>query len=71
MVSGGMICPDGLTEMDTSLASVTSSVAEALIEPSVAVMVVVPGVSALARPVLAMLATVVLDEFQETRPLNQ
>ena len=40
----GTVCAAGVTEMDTMVASVTSSVVEALKEPNVAVMVVVPGV---------------------------
>ena len=55
--------------MDTTVALLTSSVAEALIEPSVAVMVVLPGVSAFASPLLLMVATVVLDEAQVTFPV--
>ena len=39
----GTVCPGGVTVMDTMVASVTSSVVEAVKEPSVAVMVVVPG----------------------------
>lgn len=70
VVTGAMVCPDGFTEMDTIVAFVTLSVAEALIEPSVAVIVVVPGVKALAKPLLAIFATAVLDEVQETSPVT-
>lgn len=70
LVPGGMVCPDGLTEMDTSVAFVTSSVAVALTEPSAAAMVVVPGARALARPVRAIPATAVLEEVQETFPVT-
>ena len=65
-----MVRPEGVTEMDTIVAFVTSSVVEALMEPRVAVMVVVPGVRALASPLLLILATVVLDELQETFPVR-
>ena len=70
VVRGAIVRPDGLTEMETIVAFVTLRVAEALIEPSVAVMVVVPGVKALARPLLAIFATAVLDEVQETCPVT-
>ena len=70
LVPGGMVCPDGRTEMDTSVAFETSSVAVALTEPSAAVMVVVPGARALARPVRAIPATLVLEELQETFPVT-
>lgn len=66
VVTGAIVRSDGLTEMETIVAFVTLRVAEARIEPSVAVMVVVPGVKALARPLLAVFATAVLDEVQET-----
>ena len=69
-VPGAMVRPDGLIEMDTSVAFVTSSVVESMREPSVAVMVVVPGVRALASPLLPISATVVLDEVQETCPVT-
>lgn len=70
LVCGAIVCPEGVTEMDTMVTFVTSSVVEALIEPNVAVMVVVPGVRALARPLLAIVATAVLDEVHETCPLT-
>jgi len=65
-----MVRPDGRTEMETIVAFVTLSVAEALIEPTVAVMVVVPGARPLARPLLAIVATAVLDEVQEAFPVT-
>ena len=65
-----MVRPLGVTEMDTTVALVTSSLVEALIEPSVAVMVVIPGVIAFASPLLLMLATLVLDEVQDTFPVK-
>lgn len=66
LVSGGMVRPAGVTVMDTIVALETSSVAEPLIEFSDAVMVVVPGVKAFARPPAAIVATAVLDELQDT-----
>ena len=69
-VPGAMVSPDGLTERDTIVALVTSSVAEAVMEPDVAVMVVVPGARPLARPPSAIVATVVLEEVQVTDPLT-
>ena len=69
MVPGAMVSPDGLTERDTIVALVTSSVVEAVMEPDVAVMVVVPGARPFARPP-AIVATVVLEEVQVTAPLT-
>jgi hypothetical protein len=65
-----MVCPEGVTEMDTIVAFVTVSVVEALMEPRVAVIVVVPGLRAFAKPLLPILATVVSDEVQATFPLT-
>jgi hypothetical protein len=48
----------------------TSSVVEAVMESSAAVMVVVPGARARAKPVLEMVATVGSDEVQETFPVT-
>lgn len=70
LVPGAIVRPDGLMESDTSVAFVTLSVVEALMEPSDAVIVVVPGARALARPLLAIPATPVLDEVQETIPVT-
>ena len=69
-VPGIIVRPDGLMEMDTRVAFETSSVVDALMESSVAVMVVVPGPTALARPLPLILATPVLDEVQETFPVT-
>lgn len=66
LVPRKMVFPEGMTETDTIVASVTSSVVEALMEPIVAVMVVVPGASDFARPPLEILATLVSDDVQET-----
>ena len=65
-----MVRPEGVTDMDTIVAFVTSSVVEPLIERSVAVMVAVPGVRAFARPLTPMVATAVLDEVQDTCPVT-
>lgn len=70
LVPGAMVRPDGLMEIDTSVAFVTLRVVEAVMEPSDAVIVVVPGARALARPLLAIPATPVLDEVQETIPVT-
>lgn len=60
---GAMVRPKGVTEIDTSVALDTVRVTEALSDPSVAVMVDVPGARPLARPLLApTLATPVLEE---------
>jgi hypothetical protein len=66
LVSGAMVRPEGVTEMDTIVALETLSVVDPLIEPSVAVMVVDPGVRAFARPLPAIVATAVFDEVQDT-----
>jgi len=66
-VAGAMVRPAGVTEMETMVAFVTSRVTEAFTEPSVALMVVVPGASPLARPLPApILATAGLDDVQVT-----
>jgi len=70
LVPGAMVRPEGVTVTDTMLAFETSSVVEPLIEPSFAVMVVVPGVRAFARPPRAMVATAGLDEVQDTCPVT-
>lgn len=70
LVPTAMVRPDGVTVSDTIVAFVTLSVVEAVMEPSDAVIVVVPGVRALARPLLAIRATPVLDEVQETVPVT-
>lgn len=69
VVPGAMVFPAGVTRRDTIVALVTSSVVEAVMEPDVAVMVVVPGARPLARPKPLILATVVSDEVQETVPV--
>ena len=70
LVPGAMVRLEGVTEMDTIVALETSSVLEPLIEPSVAVMVVGPGIRAFARPLPPIDATAVLDEVQDTSPVT-
>ena len=70
LVPVAMVRPAGVTAMDTIVAFVTSSVVDALIEPSAAVMVVVPGLRALAKPLLPIIATMVSDEAQATFPVT-
>ena len=70
LVPCAIVRPVGVTETDTIVAFVTLSVVEPLIEPSVAVMVVVPGARAFARPLLLISATNVLDEVQATCPVT-
>ena len=71
LVPAAMVFPDGLTERDTIVALVTSRVVEAVMEPDVAVMVVVPGARPLARPLPTIVATVVSDEVQDTVPVME
>jgi hypothetical protein len=70
LVPGAMVRPEGVTVMDTIVALETSSVVNPLIEPSVAVIVVDPGVRAFARPLPPIVATAVLDEVQDTSPVT-
>jgi len=66
-VVGAMVRPVGVTEIDTIVAFVTSSMVEPLVAPSVAVMFVLPGVSPVAIGlVLPMEATAVLEELHVT-----
>lgn len=61
---------DGLTAMDVTVAEVTVSVVEPVIDPDVAVIDVVPALSAFASPCvgfeLLMVATAVFDEAHVT-----
>jgi hypothetical protein len=66
LVPGAMVRPTGVTVTETIVALETLSGVDPLIEPSVAVMVVVPGVRVCARPPIVIVATAVLDELQET-----
>ena len=55
----------GLTLIEVNTAAVTANVAEPLILPEVAVIVVVPCATLVAKPVLAlMVATEVFEEVQ-------
>lgn len=56
----------GVTAIDTSTGCPTLSVANPLIEPDVAMMVALPTPAPVAKPLVAMLATVVGDELQLT-----
>ena len=69
LVPVAIVRPAGVTVMDTTVALVTSSVVEPLMESSVAVMVVVPGVRALAKPRRPIVATAVSEEVHETCPV--
>lgn len=66
LVPGAMVRPVGVTVTETIVALETLSGVDPLIEPSVAVIVVVPGVRVCARPPIVIVATAVLDELQET-----
>jgi hypothetical protein len=62
-VPGAIVLPVGVTEIDTRVALVTVRVTEALIVPTAAVMVVIPGLRPFASPqALPTVATSVLDE---------
>jgi len=56
----------GVTVMEDRVAEVTVRVVSPEILPEVAMMVVLPGVTAVARPLLLMVATAGLDELQVT-----
>jgi hypothetical protein len=58
----------GATNTEDRVAEVTVRVVLLEIAPEVAVMVAVPGAMAVARPLLATVATDVLDELHVTRP---
>ena len=66
-----VICRDmfesvGVTDIEDVVAELTVSVVFPEILPKVAVMVVVPAATAVARPLLFTVATAGLDEFQFT-----
>ena len=63
MAPTGMI---GITATEDRVTEVTVRVVLPEILPKVAVMVVVPVATAVARPLLLTVATDVLDEFQAT-----
>ena len=52
----------GVTEIEVSIGAVTVSVADPLIVPVAALMVVVPFANVAAKPVLLIVATVVVDD---------
>jgi hypothetical protein len=54
----------GLTDIDTRTGAVTDTLAEPLMVPEVAVIVVVPGVPVVATPPLFTVAIAVADEVQ-------
>jgi len=54
----------GVTESEVKTAAVTVSVAEPVIAPDLAVMVVVPGATVVANPLALIFAIVVADELQ-------
>jgi len=56
--------------IDTRVAEVTVRAVLPEIVPEVAVMVVVPAVSAVARPVASIAATLALDEVQLTEEVS-
>ena len=58
----------GETVMEVRCAGMTVMVLESVKEPTVAVMVVVPAARITARPLLSMVATVVVEEVQVTPP---
>lgn len=63
LVAGAIVRLTGVTEIDSSVAFVTSSVTDALTDPSVAVIVDKPLVKPFARPLaLPILATPVFEE---------
>ena len=66
VVPTAMLCPDGVTLIDTIVAFVTLNVVEAVIAPRVAVTVVVPAVRPLDSPVLMIWSTAVLEDAQVT-----
>ena len=60
----------GVTAIDTNVGAVTVSVVEPLIEPEVAVIVVLPCATLVARPAALMVATLVDEEFQVTESVR-
>ena len=62
----GMLESAGVTDIEDRVAEVTVRVVLPWVLPTLAVMVVVPAPTAVARPLLFTVATVVSDEFQST-----
>jgi hypothetical protein len=66
VVATAMVCACGLTEMDTIVAFVTVNGVDPVTDPSVALMVVVPGIRPLDIPPLTICTTAVLEDAQVT-----
>ena len=60
----------GVTAIDVTTAAVTVSVVVPLTLPEVAVIVVDPAASVVARPVVEIVATAMFDEVQVTEPVR-
>lgn len=60
----------GVTASESRMAGPTLSVAEAVIEPELAVRVTVPTSAPVAKPLLAMVATAIEDELHVTELLR-
>lgn len=60
------VTPTGVTTMEEMVGALTVSVVEPVMLPSVAEMVVGPDATPVATPLTSMVATEVVDEFQET-----
>jgi hypothetical protein len=60
----------GVTAIDSNTGCPTLSVAEAMIEPEVAVMVALPMPLPVAKPALAIVATAGTVELQFTTPVR-
>ena len=61
-----MLADAGVTVIDCKVAAVTAKLAEADLPPNAAVMLALPDVRPVARPVALTVATAVLDELQVT-----
>ena len=70
MLPAGRLGLAGVTDMEDKVAAVTVRVVVPTIPLKVAVMVVVPAPMAVARPVLLMVATDVLDDDQVAWPVT-
>ncbi len=60
----------GVTAIDTKVAAVTVSAVEPLIEPEVAVIVVLPCAALVANPAAPIVATLVVPELHVTVPVK-
>ena len=70
MLPAGTLGLAGVTDMEDKVAAVTVRVVVPAIPLKVAVMLVVPAPMAVARPVLLMVATDVLDDDQVAWPVT-